>query len=273
MSEDVAKRESELDRLWLEAMEITKKWQDLVDWYVTGNIGLHPWNCSEKEHDANGCLINVRKFDGDDDFASDYSDFQILFDEWNDRLKSWLSAVPPRFRHRFDEVVSETERFSKRYDDRYAYTGEVPELLALYDDFCKKKMAVDDLMAKTGSDGWRLKDANDIAFVLKYKDMDGDLYINGYKIHHCRSGSALDKALLVYLNGEDKGQVGNINMENLQTSVSMLKIPQGLRKIMLKTSKSDGFIGKPQVTYGDLMHNNLDESKLIAELTKISSEF
>lgn len=266
MTEDVATIENKLNRLWLEAGEMTKKWQPLVDWYVTGSVGLQPWNYDEKERDKNGRLINIRKFEGDDNFASDYYDFQMVFDSWNDRLEGWLSEASPRFRHRFDKVYVEAERFSKQYDSQYTYIGEVPELLALYDDFYKKKVAVDDLAAKIGTKSWSIKDANDIAFTLKYRSMDGDLYVNNYKIHHCRSDSALDKALLVYLNGEDKDRVGSINMENLQTSISMLKIPQGLRKIMFGISKGDGLIVKSRVTYGDLKRNNLDESKIVAEL-------
>lgn len=270
MAEDVATIENKLNRLWLDAGEMAKKWQPLVGWYVTGSVGLRPWNCDEKERDENGRLINIRKFEGDDDFASDYYDFQMVFDSWNDRLESWLSEASPRFRHRFDEVCAETERFSKQYDSQYTYIGEVPELLALYDDFYKKEVAVDDLAAKIGSDGWRLKEDDDVIFELTQVEERLSRFLcikhlsDTYKVHQFRD-SYFEKALVEALDKNNKTHRVKVSAGRLQSNISKLRIPQKLRKLMIKTSKQV-LIVKPQITYGDLKRANLDDIKIVDEL-------
>ena len=100
------KIENELTRPWLEAKEMTNEWQPQIVWLVTGSVGLHPWDCEEKVRDKNGRFKNIRLFESDDDLAADYSDFQMAFWDWTDRLSSWLSKVSPRFRNRFDDVVA-----------------------------------------------------------------------------------------------------------------------------------------------------------------------
>lgn len=270
MTEDVATIENKLNRLWLEAGEMAKKWQPLVDWYVAGSVGLQPWNCDKKERDKNGRLINIRKFEGDDNFASDYYDFQMVFDSWNDRLGTWLSKVPPRFRHRFDEVCVEAGRFSEQYDNQYTYIGEVPELLALYDDFYKKKAAVDDLTAKIGSDGWRLKENDDVIFELIQVEERLSRFLcikhlsGTYKVHQFRD-SYFEKALVEALAKNNKTHRVKVSAGRLQSNISKLKIPQELRKFMIKTSKQV-LIVKPQITYGDLKRANLDDIKIVDEL-------
>ena len=268
MTEDVATTESKLNRLWLEAGEMAKKWQPLVDWYVTGNIGLHPWNCDKKERDANDRLINIRGFESDDGLASDYHDFQIVFDGWNDRLEAWLSENSPRFRRRFDEVYAETKRFSDQYDNQYTYAGDVSDLLALYDIFYKKKIAVDDLAHKVNSDGWRLKE---VAFELVQvqRGLDRFLCIKGandvYRVHHFRDGSDFEEALMKALDEKNKSHRVAGSASKFQSSISKLKIPQQLRKLMIKTKKQ-ALIVKPQVTYGDLDSAHIDDAEIINEL-------
>lgn len=270
MTEDVATMENKLNRLWLEAGEMAKKWQPLVNWYVTGSVGLQPWNCNKKEQDENGRLINIRKFEGDDDFASDYYDFQMVFDSWNDRLKGWLSEASPRFRHRFDKVYVEAERFSKQYDSKYTYIGEVPELLALYDDFYKKKVAVDDLTAKIESDGWRLKEDNDVIFELIQVEERLSRFLcikhlsSTYKVHQFRD-SYFEKALVEALDQNNKTHRVKVSAGRLQSNISKLRIPQKLRKLMIKTSKQV-LIVKPQITYGDLKRADLDDIEIVDEL-------
>lgn len=270
MTEDVATIENKLNRLWLEAGEMAKKWQPLVDWYVTGSVGLQPWNCNEKERDENGRLINIRKFEGDDDFASDYYDFQMVFDSWNDRLEGWLLEASPRFRHRFDEVCAEIEHFSKQYDSQYVYIGEVPELLALYDDFYKKKVAVDDLAAKIESDGWRLKEDDDVVFELIQVEERLIRFLcikhlnDTYKVHQFRD-SYFEKALVEALDKNNKTHRVKTSASKFQSNISKLKIPQKLRKLMIKTSKQV-LIVKPQITYGDLKRADLDDIEIVDEL-------
>lgn len=194
----------------------------------------------------------------------------MVFDSWNDRLESWLSEASPRFRHRFDEVCAETERFSKQYDSQYTYIGEVPELLALYDDFYKKEVAVDDLAAKIGSDGWRLKEDDDVIFELTQVEERLSRFLcikhlsNAYKVHQFRD-SYFEKALVEVLDKNNKTHRVKVSAGRLQSNISKLRIPQKLRKLMIKTSKQV-LIVKPQITYGDLKRANLDDIKIIDEL-------
>lgn len=272
VEEKNAQIESELNRLWLEAGEMSKKWQSEVDECVTGPIGIHPYKSKEKIHNEDGRLINLRTFEKDDDFAAIYSNFQLEFFGWDDRLNAWLLAVPPRFQHRFNEVIAETEGFSEQFDGQYVYVGEVPELLALYDDFYKKKAAVDDLIDKIGSDGWRLKENDDIAFeLIQIKNgLDRFLCVKHagdiYKVHHFRDDSDFEKALVDALSKNDKIRQVGTHASKLQSSISKLKIPQELRKLMIKTSKQTLTV-KPQVTYGDLKQANLDDIELIGKLS------
>ena len=263
------KIENELTRLWLEAKEMTNKWQPQIVWLVTGSVGLHPWDCEEKVCDKNGRFKNIRLFESDDDLAADYSDFQMAFWDWTDRLSSWLSKVSPRFRNRFDDVVAETERFSKQFDEQYVYVGDVSELLALYDNFCKKKAAVDDLSGKLGSKGWEIKGDDDVAFELTF-DEDEGLYLNDYKIHSFRYVSDFENVLREALN--DKNDMHTVKIDRtkirtsaLQSNIGMLKIPRELRKLMFRTSKGN-LIVKPQISYGDLKRADIDDVKIANEL-------
>lgn len=270
MTEDVATIENKLDRLWLDAGKMAQKWQPLVERYVTGSVGLHPWNCTEKERDENGRLINIRKFEGDDDFASDYHDFQMDSDGWNDRLETWLSKVSPRFRHHFNEVYAKAERFSGQYDNQYTYVGDVPELLKLYDDFYKKKVAVDELATKIGLDGWRLKEDDDVIFELIQVEERLNRFLcikhlsGTYKVHQFRD-SYFEKTLVEALDKNNKMHRVKVSAGRLQSNISKLRIPQKLRKLMIKTSKQV-LIVKPQITYGDLKRADLDDIEIVDEL-------
>lgn len=271
MAEDVATIENKLNRLWLEAGEMAKKWQPIVVFYVTDCEGLAPWNCDKKIRDKNGCLINIRNIEKDDDFATNYFDFQTEFSGWDDRLQTWLSTVSPRFQRRFDEVVSETERFSKQYDGQYTYVGEVPKLLTVYDDFYKKKAAVDDLIDKIGSDDWTLKENDDIAFELIQVKNGLDRFLcvrhmsDVYKVHHFRDSSDFEEALIRALDKNNKTHRAETHTSKLQSSISKLKIPQKLRKLMIKTSKQ-ALVVNPLITYGDLKRADLIDIEIISEL-------
>lgn len=279
-TEDVAKMveeeknaqiESRLNRLWLEAGEIARKWHSLVKGYVSDSVGLHPWNCDRKDHDENNRLINVRRLESDDDFIDDYYNFQMIYDGWNERLEAWLSEVPPRFRNRFNEVFSKTERFSKQFDKQYTFVGDIPELLTLYDNFCKKKAAVDDLVSKMGAGGWNIKEEDDTAFELIQVKVNLDRFLcikctnSIYKVHHFRDGSDFENALVEALSKSNKTHRVETSASKLQSSISKLKIPQKLRKLMIKTSKQMLVI-KPKITYGDLKRVDLDDIEIIGEL-------
>ncbi len=269
MNENVEKKEYELNRLWIEALEITRKWEDLVDYYVTSPVGLHPWNSDEKARDENGHLINIRTREGDDDFMGDYGEFERIYAGWSDRVEYWLPTVPPRFQHRFDEVVAQTERFSKQYDGQYTYVGEVPDMLDLYDDFCKKRAAIIDLSNKVSSREWSLQEDDDVAFKLWLNEMSSDLYINSYKVHHLRYDSDLEQALIKALDKNNQTHQVKMDASKLQTNVSKLKIPQGLRKLMIRTSKQTLAVN-PEITYGDLKRAGLNDAEIFDELGHLS---
>lgn len=256
--------EERLNRLWLEGEELVGKWEPLVKEYVVCSVGLHPWNCDEKTHDEKGHLINIRTFDGDDDLFSDYGDFEREFFAWNERVKSWLSNMPLRFQHRFDEVFAKTERFSKQFDNQYSFVGDVPDLLALYDDFCKKQAAVRDLNEKLGSNGWSFKEDDDIAFELRYNEIAGDLFVNEYKICRFNLDSELEVALAKALSRHNEAHKVDMDASGLQSNIGMLRIPRELRKLMIRTSKKSLVI-KPRITYGDLKSAGLNDAKIIEE--------
>lgn len=271
MTEDAATIENRLNRLWLEAGEMAKKWQPIVVFYVTNDQGLAPWDCDGKIRDKKGRLINIRNIEKDDSFATNYFNFQSEFFDWDDTLQAWLSTVSPRFRRRFNEVFSDAERFSKQYDEQYSYVGEVSKLLTSYDDFCKKKAAVDDLIDKIGSDGWTLEENDDIAFELIQVENGLDRFLcvrykNGiYKVHLFRDSSDFESALIAALDDDNKAHRAEMNASKFQSSISKLKIPQKLRKLMIKASKQSLMV-KPQITYGDLRRANLDDTEIIDEL-------
>lgn len=261
---NATKAEEELNRLWLESEELVGKWELLVEEYVVCSVGLHPWDCDEKAHDEKGHLINIRTFEGDDDLFSDYGDFEREFFAWNERVESWLSSMPLRFKHRFDEVFAQAKRFSERFDDQYSFVGDVPDLLELYDDFCKKQAAMRDLNEKLGSNGWSFREDDDVAFELRYNEMAGDLFVNEYKICRFNLGSELEEALAKALSKNNKAHKVDMDASGLQGNIGMLRIPRELRKLMIRTSKKS-LVVKPRITYGDLKDVGLDDAKIIEE--------
>lgn len=269
--------ENELNQLWLEAEEMDSKWKSEIIRLVEGDTGLHPWNSRKKVRNKDGRLINIRTFEGDDNLDNCYHTLEFELNGWNSKIDSWLSNVPPRFRRRFDETFTKAERFSKRFDEQYSYEGDVSMLLELYDDFCKKRAAIEDLWGKFGSDGWSVKEDDDVAFELKYYEMGGDLYIkyanNEYKVHHFRLNGGFEETFSCALDDSNRAHkveidTDIIDTEHLQTSIGMLKIPRKLRTLMIKTAKGHLLVN-PQITHGDLRREGIDDNEIVGELQKL----
>lgn len=193
--EKFEQKRDRLCELFHESDDIVEKWQPIVEDYVEGGEGLHPWNSEDKEKDAQGRLINVRTFEGDDNFSADYYDFEDEFVAWSGTVQEVMRKLPPRFRARFEHDTREADRFSSQYDEKYNFIGDVPDLLDLYDDFCKEREALKWAEFWTNDAQRSIKKDEDVAFELTYNEMRGELQLNGYLIKRCQLYGTLDNAL------------------------------------------------------------------------------
>lgn len=261
-------KRDKLCELFHESDGIAEKWQSIVEEYVEGSEGLHPWNSEDKEKDAKGRLINIRTFDGDDNFAADYFDFEDEFLLWSGSVQEVMRELPPRFRARFEQDAKKSDRFSAQYDKKYNFVGDVPDLLDLYDDFHKEREALRWAEFWTNDVQRNIKKDEDVAFELAYNEMKGELRLNGYLVKRCQLYSTLDSALRAALANEKHEAKAP---SKIKQGISAIHIPVVLRGEMLSTG--GGMIRmKPRITYGELKQLGLDETKITEELQEISLE-
>lgn len=264
--EKFEQKRDRLCELFHESDDIVEKWQPIVEDYVEGSEGLHPWNSEDKEKDAQGRLINVRTFEGDDNFSADYYDFEDEFIAWSGTVQEVMRELPPRFRARFEHDTRKADRFSSQYDEKYNFVGDVPDLLNLYDDFCKEREALKWAEFWTNDAQRSIKKDEDVAFELAYNEMKGELRLNGCLVKRCQLYGTLDNALrAAFASEKNEAKVPS----KVKQGISAIHIPVALRGEMISTG--GGMMRmKPRITYGELKQLGLDETKIIEELREIS---
>lgn len=264
--EKFEQKRDRLCELFHKSDDIVEKWQPIVEGYVEGGDGLHPWNLEDKEKDAQGRLINIRTFEGDDNFAADYYEFEDEFLSWSGSVQEAMRELPPRFRARFEHDTENADRFSAQYDKKYNFVGDVPDLLGLYDDFRKEREALKWAEFWTNDTQRNIKKDEDVAFELTYNEMKGELRLNGCLVKRCQLYGTLDDALrAAFASKKHEAKVP----VKIKQGISAIHIPAALRGEMISTG--GGMMRmKPRITYRELKQFGLDEAKISEELQEIS---
>ena len=96
--------------------------------------------------------------------------------------------------------------------------------------------------------------------------MSGRLSINDKEVYKCNLDSKLDKALSSSFNAPDEAVATN---GNLASAISAIRAPEGLKRLMFRTSKGS-FRIHPEVTDEDLKQNKLSKDIIDAEFQKLS---
>lgn len=156
--------------------------------------------------------------------------------------------------------TSNMEGFLAKYDKLVAKVGELPKII---EDYEKSIYQPDDFPQKTDPEK---KPNKVVAYRLAYDAMSGRLSINDKEVYKCNLDSKLDKALSSAFNAPDEAVTTS---GNLASAISAIRAPEGLKRLMFRTSKGS-FRIHPEVTDEDLRQNKLDKETIETEFQKLS---
>lgn len=154
--------------------------------------------------------------------------------------------------------TTDMKAFLARYDKLVAKVGELPKII---EDYEKSIYQPDDFPQKTNTEP-----SKTVVYRLAYDAMSGRLTINNNEIYKCNLDSKLDKALNNAFNAPDEAITTS---GSLASAISAIRAPEGLKKLMFRTSKGS-FRIHPEVTDEDLRQNKLDKETIEAEFQKLS---
>lgn len=154
--------------------------------------------------------------------------------------------------------TADMESFLTKYDKLVAKVGELPKII---EDYEKSIYQPDDFLQKTNTEPNKT-----VVYRLAYDAMSGRLTINNNEIYKCNLDSKLDKALSSAFNAPDEAITTS---GNLASAISAIRAPEGLKKLMFRTSKGS-FRIHPEVTDEDLKQNKLHKETIDAEFQKLS---
>ena len=154
--------------------------------------------------------------------------------------------------------TTDMKAFLAKYDKLVAKVGELPKII---EDYEKSIYQPDDFPQEANT-----KPSGTIIYRLAYDTMSGRLTINNNEIYKCNLDSKLDKALSSAFNAPDEAITTS---GNLASAISAIRAPEGLKRLMFRTSKGS-FRIHPEITDEDLKQNKLDKETIDAEFQKLS---
>lgn len=156
--------------------------------------------------------------------------------------------------------TADMKSFLAKYDKLVAKVGELPKIIEDYEESIYQP---DDFPQKTDPEK---KPNKVVAYRLTYDAMSGRLSINNKEVYKCNLDSKLDKALSSAFSAPDEAVTTS---GNLASAISAIRAPEGLKRLMFRTSKGS-FRIHPEVTDEDLRQNKLDKETIETEFQKLS---
>lgn len=220
---------------------------------------------------------NPLSFNNSDALAEANKTLTETYEKLNADVLAILEDIPQvSFRIRFNEpkankvgmletyksytFTANMEGFLAKYDKLVAKVSELPKII---EDYEKSIYQPDDFPQKTDSE---TKPNKVVVYCLTYDAMSGRLSINDKEVYKCNLDSKLDKALSSAFNAPDEAVTTS---GNLASAISAIRAPEGLKRLMFRTSKGS-FRIHPDVTDEDLRQNKLDKETIDAEFQKLS---
>jgi len=265
----------------LKIYETARKFVDDFEPTVVGLVNSEDiyYQPPRRHYKANIVQVNDNplSFSNSDALAEANRTLTETFEKLNADVLAILEGIPQvSFQIRFNEpkadkagmleiyksytFTSDMEGFLAKYDK---LVGKVNELPKIIEDYEKSIYQPDDFPQKTDPE---TKPNKAVVYRLTYDAMSGRLSINDKEVYKCNLDSKLDKALSSAFNAPDEAVTTS---GNLASAISAIRAPEGLKRLMFRTSKGS-FRIHPEVTDEDLKQNKLSKDTIDAEFQKLS---